>query len=105
MISLTSNHLRCCIAGTTTGSFEHLAFLVHVGQAEINNFDIVLIIKEQVLWFQITMTDLDLMYVLNSRNNLLGESASLLFSKSLSLDDVVEQFSTTGVLHYQEELT
>ena len=62
-------------------------------------------IQQKIVRFQITMTDLNLMNVLDTRYNLLSKTACFLFSKSLSLDDVVEQLTTTGILHDEEELT
>lgn len=50
------------------------------------------------------MTNPDLMYILNARNDLLRKSTCLIFLQPLSLDDVVKQLTTRGVLHDQEEL-
>ena len=44
------------------------------------------------------------MNVLNTRNDLLEEPACLIFLESFSLDDVIEQFTSTRVLHNKEKL-
>lgn len=45
------------------------------------------------------------MNVLNTRCYLLEETASLVFLEAFSFYDVVEKFTTAGVLHDKEELT
>lgn len=40
--------------------------------------------------------------VFDTGNDLLRETASLIFLQSLSLNNIVEKFSATGVLHYQK---
>ena len=50
------------------------------------------------------MANFILVDVLNARNDLLKEFASLIFLESLSLDNVFEKFSTRCVLHDEEQL-
>ena len=44
VVLFASDHFRSCVAWTSTGSFQSLPFLVHVGQTKVNNFDIILVI-------------------------------------------------------------
>ena len=99
MIPLASDHLRSCVARTTTGSLESVLISIHVGEAEIHNFDIVLVIKEQIFWLQVSVTYFDLVNVLNSRDDLLEKPARLILLQTFPLDDVVEQLSSAGILH------
>ena len=50
------------------------------------------------------MADFDLVDVFNTRNNLLEEAASFIFLQALSLDNIVKTFTTTSILHDEEEL-
>lgn len=50
------------------------------------------------------MADLDLVDVLDAGDNLLHEATRLLFLQALPFDDVVEQFTSAGILHDQEQL-
>lgn len=104
MIPLTSDHLGRRVAGTTARRLQHLALLVHVRQAKIDNLDIVLVIQKEVLRFQITVTDADLVDVFDAGDYLLSEATGLLLGKAFALDDVVEQLAAAGVLHDQEQL-
>ena len=45
MIALASDHLRRSVAWATTSSLQRLACLVGVAQAEVNNFDVHVVIK------------------------------------------------------------
>lgn len=51
------------------------------------------------------MTDLNLVDVLNPWDKLLKKFACLVFLQSLSLDYVIKQFSSAGVLHDQKQLS
>ena len=50
------------------------------------------------------MTDFDLVQILDSCQNLVEEAASLRVLQAPFLDNVVEEFTTRGVLHNQEKL-
>ena len=50
------------------------------------------------------MTDAATMDILDAADDLLKELARLCFFQLLSLYYVIEQFSTTRILHYQKEL-
>ena len=79
MVSFTRNHFWSGIARTTACGFEHFAILVHVREAEVDDLNIVLVIEQQVLWFQVSVADANLVNILDTRNNLLCKSACLLF--------------------------
>ena len=49
MIPLACNHLGGCIARRTTGRLERGTAFVHVGEAEVDNLQGQIIIKQQVL--------------------------------------------------------
>jgi len=66
MVLLTGDHLRSSIARTSTSGLKGLSLLVHVRKTKINNLDVVLVIEEQVLGFQISVADFDPMNIFNS---------------------------------------
>ena len=78
--------------------------LVGVTEAEVNQSDILFIVKEQVLWFQISMHNSKLMQVLYTADDLLEELACFLLIKLRLLDYVVEELSTADILHDEEQL-
>lgn len=78
------DHLRCSIAGRATGSLEPLIFFIGVGESEVDNSNGVIVVKEQVFWLEISVDDVEFMDVLDAADDLLKESASLLFGYSWS---------------------
>ena len=91
MVPLAGNHFRRGVARTATRGFQSV-FLVLVGirKPKIHDLDVHVFIKEQVLWFQIPMTDLDLVEILNACEYLVKESAGFPVLQPALFDDVVE---------------
>ena len=104
MITLSGDHLRSCVAWTSTGSLQHLVIFISVGKPEVNDLNIILVIEQEVLGLKISVANSYLVDILDSAYNLLEESAGLLLLESLPLDDVVEQLTSVGVLHDEEQL-
>ena len=104
MIALASNHLGSCITWTSTSRFKRLPLFVSVTQPEINDLNIIILIEKKVLWFEIAMTNLVLVQILNTRKDLLEEFASLPLIEPLFFNDKIEQLSSIGILHYEEKL-
>ena len=105
MVTFSSDHFRCCIAGTATGCLQRLPWRVRIAQAKVNYLYVVLVVEKQVLWLKISVADATFMYVLDARDNLLKKFASLLFLEPFSLHYVLEQFTSWGVFHNKEKLT
>jgi len=104
MVLLASNHLGCCVTRTATRRLEQPIVAIGIGQAEVDDFDVFALIKEQVLRFQISVANATPVNVLNAANYLLEKFARLCLLKLLALDDMVEEFSSAGILHDQEQL-
>ena len=104
MIPFASDHLWSCIARTSTSCLESVIISIHVGETKIHNLDIVLIIKEQIFWLQISMTYFDLVNILNTRDDLLEEPACFILLQTFPLDDVVEKLTPACVLHDKKQL-
>ena len=103
-VALASYHLRSCIARGSACGFEGLSGLVGVGEAEINDLDVFLMIEKQILGLEISMNNTQLMKVLDASDYLMEEAASLRLLDSLALNDVVKELSSACVLHDQIEL-
>jgi hypothetical protein len=99
MVTFTSNHFRGSIARTTTCCFECISIIVHIRETEVNNLDVVLVIQEKIFWLEISVANANFMDILNTRYYLLEKPACFILLKSFPLDDVIEQFSTTGIFH------
>ena len=104
MVSLAGNHLGSSVAWRAARSLQCLTLAVHVRETEVHDLYVVLVVEQQVLRFQVAMADLDLVDVLDTGDYLLHEATRLLFLQALPLDNVVEQFTSAGVLHDQEQL-
>jgi len=75
-----------------------------VGEPEVHNFGVLVVIQEQVLRLEVAMDDAVLVNVLNSCQNLLHEGHCFLLVEPLSFDDVVEEFATLCVLHDEVDI-
>ena len=95
-------YLGCSVARRAASSLESLILLVHVGETEIDDFEGVVVVQEQVLWLQVTMANTGLVEVLDARDQLPIEFGSLWLIQSSIPHNKVEQFASIGVLHYHE---
>lgn len=101
---MTENHLRSRIAWAPTSGFKQLVVLIGVGEPEVYYFDVLINVEKQVFRLEIPMDHINFVNVFNSSQDLLEEFAGLLFSNLLLLHNVIKQFPSTSVLHYQIQL-
>ncbi len=78
MVSISCNHFGSCVARRATGRLERGATLVHVGETEVDDLQSQVVVKQQVLRLQITMTNSRLVDILDARDQFEVELASLL---------------------------
>ena len=78
IVPLASNHLWSCIAWTPTCCLQSLSFLISIREAEVDNFDVIFVIQEEILRFEISMADFNLVYVFDARDYLLEKLAPFL---------------------------
>jgi hypothetical protein len=102
-VPLARNHLRSSIAGTSTCSLQSLSGLISIGQTKVNYLDVLVLVKQEVLWLQVSVHDVQSVQVLHSIHDLLEEPACLVLLDSSLSHDVVEQLSSTSILHDQVE--
>lgn len=76
IISLLNQHFRRSIARTTTGSKQFLCLLIEITQSEVNELDIILVIKQDIFRFNITVCDSNRMQILYSIDKLLENGRS-----------------------------
>jgi len=105
VVAFSSDHFGRCIAWTATSCFQCLTWRVCIAQTKVNDLDVVLIVKKQILWLEIAVADSTFVNVLYARDDLLKKLAGFLLLESFSLNYVLKQFTSRGVFHYQEKLT
>ena len=99
MVVLSCDHLWRGIARATTRRLQCLTWFIRIGEAEIDDFDVIIVIHEEVFRLQITMTDAKLMQVLDSGDQLQKKLGRLLLPDTFSVDNVFEKFTATRILH------
>ena len=104
-VLLAGDHLGGGIAGRAASCLQQaIRWLVEVAESEVDDFQRLVEVEEQVFRLQITMADAALVDVLNTRDELLEDADGSLLVEALMLHDVVEQLSVHAVLHDQVEL-
>lgn len=99
-ILLPRNHFWSSVARAATSCLQQLPMTVGVAQAEVDYFDVLIMIKQQVLRFQVPVNDVELMYVLDASDYLLEELACLLLLEARVRYYIVEELPATRILHY-----
>lgn len=104
MVVLSGDHLGRSVAGTAASCLQSLALPVGIRKTEVDDFDVVVVVHEQVLGLQITMANAQFVQVLDARDKLEQELGGFLLSNPLAIDDVLEQLAAPRILHDQIEL-
>ena len=82
VIAFTGDHFWGCVAGGSAGCFEEISRFVGVGESEIDDFDIFILIEEKVFGFEISVGDSECMEIFDSGDNLLDVFAAFFFVNS-----------------------
>jgi hypothetical protein len=104
VIPKTFYHLRCCIARTSTGSFEHLTLSVKISKTKINQFDIVVVVEEDIFWFQIPVYNTYFMNILYPGYYLLVVFACFFLLETLRFPDLLKQLVPRAIFHDEEQI-
>ena len=99
MVLLTGNHFWSSVARASTGSLESLTWSVCIRKSEIDNLDIIIVIHQKIFRLQVSVADAQLVHILNTRNDLVQELGSLLLPYPLVINNVLEEFPTSCILH------
>ena len=102
-IQSTADDFRCSIVGTTAARLEEVAVLDLVRETEVGNLDVQVVVKQHILWLQVSVDDLQMMTILNSRDELLEEPTCLRLGHPPVRNDIVEQLST-GVFKNNDDV-
>jgi len=65
MVVLASHHFRGRVTGTAASRLQGLTGLIGVGEAEVDDFDIVVVVHEEVLGFQVPVANTELVHILD----------------------------------------
>lgn len=84
---------------TSATRLEQLTSSFERGHSEIGNLDVLLLVEEEILRFQISMTDVETVAVVDSGNDLLEIMESFVGVQLATFDEVVEEFPSFDVLH------
>ena len=103
MIPLALDHLRSSVARAATRCLKHLVILPHIRQTEVHDLDLTIDGQQEVLWLQVSVDDLHLAQVLNAEDDLLVNCTSLLLSKSVTRDDIIEELASFSHFHDKVE--
>lgn len=69
VVLLSCDHLWSGIAWGAAGGFEHsVGWLIQIAEAEVDDFESFVEIKQQVLWLEVPMADSTLVDVVNARD-------------------------------------
>jgi hypothetical protein len=104
VVPFALNHFRGGIAWRTTRSFEQFTFFVGVTEPKIYNFERIVIGKENVLGFEISVGDVDFPDVLNTVDEFVKKLSGFVFLNAFVFDNVVKEFTVFHVLHDQHQL-
>ena len=96
------DQFRRGIARRAAGRHEFLIWLESIAQAKIDNFEVLLLVQQQILRFDISMGDAKLTQILNTRDKLLEKSTSFILLEVVLRCDVIEQLAVAAMLHDQE---
>jgi hypothetical protein len=85
----------------SSGCFARVIWSKDSGNSEVSQSQVALIVKNKILWFDISVDDLGLMDCVKSVDQAGDEESSLLFRKLLFSSDVITQISAQQKVHHQ----
>ena len=99
MVAVASDHLGCCVTGTTTRCLQSLTLFIDVTQAKIDDFELSIEVDQQVFRLKISMAYAKLVDVVNAGHELLEMLTGSTFLEFLILNNKLEKFTSRGELH------
>ena len=83
----------------STASPEHLVLGLEGCHPKVCNLDVLRAVEKQVLWLEVTVTDVERVAVVDTEDDLLKVVQRFVFSQSTTGDKVIEELPTLDVLH------
>jgi hypothetical protein len=92
-VKTTANYFGCGVIRASATRFEEVAVLDLARETEVGNFDVEVVVEEDVFWLEIPVNNLEFVAVFDARHDLLEKPTSDLFIHAAVRDDVFEQFA------------
>lgn len=106
-VLLACDHLRSGVARRAASRFQLLlrSRSVHITQPEVDNFQSLVVVEQQVLRLQVSVADAALVDVLDAGDELLVHAAGRLLVEALMRHNIIEELTVLTILHDEEKLT
>ena len=104
MVLFAGDHLWSCVTWRTTRRFQSLFRLVGIAESKIDNFDLTVMIEEEVLGLHISMNYTELVEIVDPRDDLLKEFAGFLLTQFVKFHDVFEKFAAGDIFRNEVKL-
>ena len=92
-VKTTADDFRRGVVGASATRFEEVAVFDLARETEVCNFDVEVVVEQDVLWLKVTMNNLKLVTVFDAGHDLLEEPPSGGFGHASIGDDVFKQFA------------
>ena len=104
VVPFALNHFRGGITWGATRGFKEFTFFVGVTESKIYNLKRIIVGKENILRFEISMGDVDFPDILNTVDEFVKKLSGFVFLDAFVFDNVVKKLTIFHVLHDQHEL-
>lgn len=94
-----SNNFGTGVMRTTAAGFKELATSFESSHAEVRDFDVLFTVKQQIFGFEISVTNVEPMAVIDSRYDLLKVVQRFIGMQSTTLNEVVKQLASLDIFH------
>ena len=88
--------------GTSATGFQHSLSRLPSRHTEVRNLDVLVLVKKQIFWLQVSMTDIEAVTIIDRMNDLLEVVKRFAFRQSAPLNQVIEEFTPWNVFHDQK---
>lgn len=88
LLGLARHHFGGRLTRTPAGGLQELVRLVRVAQPEVDYFDVVLLVEQEILGFEVAVHDADAVDLLDALEDLLQEFAGFFFIETGILDNL-----------------
>ena len=90
VIALPGDHFWRRVARRAAGCLQGLPRLVGITQSKVDDLDVLVVIKEKIFGFEISVYNIKLVEIFNTSDDLMEELEGLWLFDSLILDNIVE---------------
>src|ERR1700744_5086306 len=99
-------NLRCCVVWRSARCPQKPTCVVHLpgSHSKVRNFNVPVLVKKQIFWLEVTVSDVETMTVVYGGDDLLKIAESFRCGEAASLTEVVKQFTAFDVFEYEVQL-